>query len=148
MDKYEHDITIVAVALIVFMIAAAAGLIVFACTKSKRDYKRIKNMAEAEGRIIDIKYIRSPHADGYDYYVISYSFTDCDGKTHNKSFQRQRKENLEKGDKLTVYYDMECPDKCVTEYKITKEKNMWWQGLIIFAILIIIPFIVVKLTMS
>lgn len=138
----EHYIVISAIIGVFIIFATIIVVIIFACTKSRREYGRIKNMAESEGTITGIKFIE-PHPDGgYEHYVISYSFTDIYGKSYSKSFENQRLNGFKKGDKITVYYDVDNPNKCVTDYKLKADKNKWWQALIIAAIIIIVPFII------
>ncbi len=140
----EHYVEIIAVISIPLMLAAIIAIVLFSCTKSRREYKRIKNISEAEGTIIDIKFVGSLHdlESSYEYYVISYSFTDSCGKIYSKSFKNQRLDNFKEGDKITVYYDMDNPDKCVTDYKLKADKNKWWQALIITAIIIVVPLVI------
>ncbi|MBQ8349844.1 MAG: DUF3592 domain-containing protein [Ruminococcus sp.] len=140
----EHYVEIIAVISILLMLAAIIAIVLFSCTKSRREYKRIKNISEAEGTIIDIKFVGSLHdlESSYEYYVISYSFTDSCGKIYSKSFKNQRLDNFKEGDKITVYYDMDNPDKCVTDYKLKADKNKWWQALIITAIIIVVPLVI------
>lgn len=140
----EHYVEIIAVISIPLMLAVIIAIVLFSCTKSRREYKRIKNISEAEGTIIDIKFVGSLHdlESSYEYYVISYSFTDSCGKIYSKSFKNQRLDNFKEGDKITVYYDMDNPDKCVTDYKLKADKNKWWQALIITAIIIVVPLVI------
>lgn len=140
----EHYVVIIAVISIPLMLAAIIAIVLFSCTKSRREYKRIKNISEAEGTIIDIKFVGSLHdlESSYEYYVISYSFTDSCGKIYSKSFKNQRLDNFKEGDKIIVYYDMDNPDKCVTDYKLKADKNKWWQALIITAIIIVVPLVI------
>lgn len=138
----EQYIVISSIIIGLIMFVMIIVLIIFACTKSRREYGRIKNPAEAEGTVTDIKFISSNHVRGYEYYVISYSFTDSCGKLYEKNFKNQYSDNFNKGDKITVYYDINNPDKCVTDYKLKADKNRWWQALIIAAVIIIIPFII------
>ncbi len=140
----EHYVEIIAVISIPLMLAAIIAIVLFSCTKSRREYKRIKNISEAEGTIIDIKFVGSLHdlESSYEYYFISYSFTDSCGKIYSKSFKNQRLDNFKEGDKITVYYDMDNPDKCVTDYKLKADKNKWWQALIITAIIIVVPLVI------
>ena len=140
----EHYVVIIAVISIPLMLAAIIAIVLFSCTKSRREYKRIKNISEAEGTIIDIKFVGSLHdlESSYEYYVISYSFTDSCGKIYSKSFKNQRLDNFKEGDKIIVYYDIDTPDKCVTDYKLKADKNKWWQALIITAIIIVVPLVI------
>lgn len=140
----EHYVVIIAVISIPLMLAAIIAIVLFSCTKSRREYKRIKNISEAEGTIIDIKFVGSLHdlESSYEYYVISYSFTDSCGKIYSKSFKNQRLDNFKEGDKIIVYYDIDNPDKCVTDYKLKADKNKWWQALIITAIIIVVPLVI------
>ena len=127
----EHYVEIIAVISIPLMLAAIIAIVLFSCTKSRREYKRIKNISEAEGTIIDIKFVGSLHdlESSYEYYVISYSFTDSCGKIYSKSFKNQRLDNFKEGDKIT-------------DYKLKADKNKWWQALIITAIIIVVPLVI------
>lgn len=78
----------------------------------------------------------------YQVNIISYSFTDICEKTYNKNFKNHRLDGFKTGDKITVYYDINNPDKCVTDYKLKADKNQWWQALIITAVIIIVPFVI------
>ncbi len=78
----------------------------------------------------------------YQVNIISYSFTDICGKPYNKNFKNHRLDGFKTGDKITVYYDINNPDKCVTDYKLKADKNQWWQALIITAVIIIVPFVI------
>lgn len=139
----EHYVVISAIISIPIMLAAIFVIIIIASTKSRREYKRIKNLAESEGTITNIKHIRANQTEDIDYYVINYSFTDIRGKSYSKSFKNHRLGDFKEGGKITVYYDMDDPYKCVTDYKLKAEKNMWWQALLIAAVIIIIPFVIV-----
>ena len=143
-SEMEHYILIIAIISIPVMLAAIITIIVFSCTKSQREYNRIKNISETEGTIIDIEFVCSSHSfeSSYKYYVVSYSFTDSFGKMYNKSFKHHRSDDFKEGDKIIVYYDIDNPDKCVTDYKLKADKNCWWQALIIAAIIIIVPIVI------
>lgn len=140
----EHYIVISAIVSLPVMLAAIIVIIIFSCTKSRREYRRIKNISEAEGIVTNIKFISSIHGreSSYEYYDISYSFTDIYGKIYYKNFLNHHLDGFKEGDKITVYYDMDNPDKCVTDYKLKADKNKWWQALIIAAVIIIVPFVI------
>lgn len=140
----EHNIVIIAVISIPVMLVAIISIVLFAATKSKREYKRIKKLSETQGTITDIKFISSIHSleGSAEYYVISYSFIDNYGKMYRKSFKNGHLDGFKEGDKITVYYDLNDPNKCVTDYKLKSDKNKWWQYLIITAIIIIVPLVI------
>lgn len=144
----EDHIVISAVIIVFIMFASIVIIAVYASTKSRREYNRIKNMAESEGIITEIEFHSADlRLEGnQDYYNVSYSFTDIQGKPHEKNFKiskrSRNKDNLKEGDKITVYYDIDAPDKCVTDYKLKADKNQWWQALIIIAVIVVVPFII------
>lgn len=140
----EHYIVIIAIISLPVMLAAIISIVLLTTTKSKREYRRIKNLSESEGTITDIKFSESTEIEGpcYEYYVISYSFIDSCGKMYRKSFKNTHLDGFKEGDKITVYYDANDPDKCVTDYKLKADKNTWWQALIITAIIIIVPVVI------
>ncbi|MCM1529917.1 MAG: DUF3592 domain-containing protein [Alistipes sp.] len=141
-----ENIEILAIAVVLVMLIAVFFIIIFACTKSRREYGRIKNREEAEGTITNIEYHDFDlHTESREYYIVHYSFTDICGKTHNKQFQEYRTDKLNVGDKITVYYDVDDPNKCVTAYKLKTDKNLWWKASLIAAVIIGVPFIVVFL---
>lgn len=140
----ERYIVISAIISLPVMLAAIILIIIFSCTKSRREYRCIKNISEAEGTITDIKLMSLTHSleSSYEYYDIRYSFTDIYGKTYCKNFLNQHLDGFKEGDKIIVYYDIDNPDKCVTDYKLKADKNKWWQALIIAAVIIIVPFVI------
>lgn len=144
----EDHMVISAVIIVFLMFASIVILAVYASTKSRREYNRIKNMAESEGIITEIEFHSAHlHTEGdHDYYNVSYSFTDIQGKPHEKKFsinkRKRNKDDLKEGDKITVYYDIDDPNKCVTDYKLKADKNQWWQALIVIAVIVVVPFII------
>ncbi|MDE6788552.1 MAG: hypothetical protein K2J47_04440, partial [Ruminococcus sp.] len=135
-------IIIFAIIGIFIIFTAIFVLIILVCTKNQRDYRHIKNKAEADGIITHIRFIEANQADDYEYYDINYSFTDIYGIPYNKNFKSQRLKSLKEGDKISVYYDIDNPNKCVTDYKLKADKNLWWQALLITSIIVFIPFII------
>lgn len=75
------------------------------------------------------------------YYIVRYSFTEMCGKTYNKKFEKYKLDDLKKGDKIIVYYDVNNPNKCVIDHRLNADKNLWWKALIIAAVIIVVPFV-------
>lgn len=146
MEQHVIILAIIGVLIMLIAIIAIIVIIVFACTESRREYKRIKNISETDATITDIKLIESNDSVegpyGPDYYVVSYSFTDNIGKIYSNNFKCQHLDGFEKGGRITIFYDIDDPDKCVTDYKLKADKNKWWQALIIAAVIIIVPVVI------
>lgn len=142
----ENSIQIIVIIVLLIMLTAAVLIIVFACTQSRRVYRSIKNPLKAEGIIIGVEFVSPstspyPTYDGSEYYIVSYSFMDSRGRTYNKKFQKCKPCRLEEGDKIIVYYEEKDPDKCVTDYRLNTDKNLWWKALLIAAAIIIVPVV-------
>lgn len=65
----EHYVEIFAVIILFIMFAAIIVIVIFSSTKSRREYRRIKNISEYEGTVTDIE--SHPH-DGIsgEYYKL------------------------------------------------------------------------------
>lgn len=141
----EHYIEALAIIVISVMSIAIIMLIILTSTVSRRKYRSIKNRAEAMGTITRIQHISPDRIDQNlnEYYIVDYTFTDTSGISHNGIFKISRLKNLEEGNKIFVYYDIDNPNKCITDYKLKIDKNLWWQSLLIFLAILSIPFIII-----
>ena len=60
----EHYVEIFAVISLFIMFAAIIVIVIFFSIKSRREYRRIKNISEYEGTVTDIEFIESHSNDG------------------------------------------------------------------------------------
>lgn len=141
----EHYIVISAIIGVFIVVIAIFGLVIFATTVSRRKYRSIKNRTEAVGTITRIQHISPVKIEQNlnEHYIVDYTFTDINGFSHNGNFEIGRLKNLKEGDKISVYYDTNKPDKCVTDYKLNAEKNLWWQALLVTLAIFSLPFIII-----
>ncbi|MCM1220276.1 MAG: DUF3592 domain-containing protein [Lachnospiraceae bacterium] len=139
----KNFIVISAIVCVIITVIAIFGLVIFATTASRCKYRRIKNKATAVGTITRIQHISpdriQPNLN--EYYLVDYSFTDTDGISHSRNFSIGRLKNLEEGDKISVYYDSADPDKCVTDYRLKSDRNLWWQAVLITFAILCTPFL-------
>ncbi len=68
----EHYVEIFAVIILFIMFAAIIVIVIFFSIKSRREYRRIKNISESEGTVTDIEFIESHPYDGIsgEYYKL------------------------------------------------------------------------------
>ena len=113
----------------VVMFAIVAPIVMFIGAVHYRQFMSMKNRDEAQGKVIKKELVTARAVrnaalrySGADHYRVTYTFHDRKGNDVEKCFDIARFPYQE-GERITVYYDTENPDVCLTDYqvKISKE---------------------------
>ena len=111
------------------MFAIVAPLVMFIGATHHRQFKRMKNRTEAQGKVIKkelvtarAKYNAALRYSGADHYRVTYTFRDGKGNTVEKCFDIARFPYQE-GDRIDVYYDADNPNDCLTDYQVKTSKE-------------------------
>lgn len=111
------------------------GVIIYVCTYHSGIYKSFRNPVKTTGVIVEARYIDVPD-DGENFYLITYSFTDSAGVRHSATFKWLRNIGRD-GDKITVHYDSQNPEKSIADCQLKYGKSLWWKVPVILAVLIV-----------
>ncbi len=111
------------------------SLIVFVCTYHTGVFKSFRKPVKTMGVIEETQYIDDPD-EGENFYLITYSFTDNAGIRYSVTFRWQQNVGRD-GDKITVHYDSQNPEKSIADCQLKYGKSLWWKVPVIFAVLIV-----------
>lgn len=111
------------------MFAIVAPTVMFIGATHYRQFKRMKNRTEAQGKVVRKELITARAVynaalrdSGADHYRITYTFEDGKGNPVEKCFDIARFPYQE-GDRIAVYYDAENPNDCVTDDQVNMSKE-------------------------
>ena len=105
--------------LVILLFAIFLPLLFILGVTLRRRYDTTKNRMEVKGRIVKLEHVKksidfqSGNSNPQDYYHVMYVFIDGKGNTHLRHFNTDRFPHRE-GDAITVYYDPENPESCVS----------------------------------